>query len=343
MHARPGQPILKVAVPVPLASLFDYLPPVDGPVPAIGSRVLVRFGRRRLVGVVVRHTDRSGVDQDRLQCVEALPDGDRSAVDPGLMDLLEWSWRYYHHAPGEVVSHALPPGLRKVSGRWPEPDEEYQLTASGRQRLADGPGRTPAQWGLLQQMTDGPAGPAHLRQWRDGWRALLRKAMQQQWVEAVMTTAPKLDVEPGPVLNDEQQQAFERVLDDLGRFRCHLLDGVTGSGKTEVYLRLIEEVIRRGRQVLVLVPEIGLTPQLIGRMKQRLGIEPAVSHSALAEGERTSVWERARRGVTPLLLGTRSALFLPLRKPGLIIMDESHDPSFKQLDGFRFSARDIAI
>ena len=343
MHSSSGQSILKVAVPVPLASLFDYLPPVDGPVPPLGARVMVRFGRRRLIGVVVQHADSSQVDPERLHHVEPAPDGERAALDASLIDLLQWAWRYYHHAPGEVVSNALPPTLRKVSGKWPDAEREYRLTTAGRERLEQGAGRAPAQWDLLRQLADAGMGAEALSRWRDGWRPLLRKVMQSGWVEALTAPPPALDVKPGPQLNSEQKQAFDAIGGALGAFHCHLLDGVTGSGKTEVYLRLIEKVIRSGRQVLVLVPEIGLTTQLIDRMTRRLGIPPAVSHSALAEGERTAVWERAQRGATPLMLGTRSALFLPLRAPGLIIMDESHDPSFKQQDGFRFSARDVAV
>jgi primosomal protein N' (replication factor Y) len=126
-------------------------------------------------------------------------------------------------------------------------------------------------------------------------------------------------------------------------FHCHLLDGITGSGKTEVYLQLLSEVLASGRQALALVPEIGLTPQLLRRFRTRLGVAPVVSHSGLSAGERMQAWAAALRGDARLLLGTRSALFLPLREPGLIIMDEAHDPSFKQQDGFRFSAADVAV
>jgi len=130
---------------------------------------------------------------------------------------------------------------------------------------------------------------------------------------------------------------------DLRHFHCHLLDGITGSGKTEVYMRLIEEVLARGRQVLVLVPEIGLTPQLLRRFRQRLGLEPAVIHSGLSQGQRLQAWAAARAGRAHLIVGTRSALFTPMPKVGLIILDEEHDASFKQQDGFRYSARDVAI
>jgi primosomal protein N' (replication factor Y) len=339
----PGQAVLKVAVPVPLAGLFDYLPPADGASPAPGARVLVRFGRRRLVGLVMSEAGDSAVEPDRLQRVERVLDEGRPLFDRHLLELLEWCARYYHHPAGEVVANAIPPALRKSSGLWPEPESVYRLTPSGHERLGEGQGRAPVQWELLELLSNGPQGPDRLREWRGTWRSMMRKAMAAGWVSEEEALPTVLETAPGPELNQEQAAALESIRGDFGRFRCHLLDGVTGSGKTEVYLRLIEEVIRDGRQVLVLVPEIGLTSQLVDRMRRRLGIEPAVSHSGLAEGERARIWERARRGNAPLLLGTRSALFLPMPRPGLIIMDESHDPSFKQQEGFRFSARDVAV
>lgn len=147
----------------------------------------------------------------------------------------------------------------------------------------------------------------------------------------------------GPTLNDEQAAAVDAMGKTLDGFACHLLDGITGSGKTEVYLQLTEQVLGQGRQVLVLVPEIGLTPQLLRRFRDRLGLEPVVSHSGIAAGERARAWTAALRGDARLFIGTRSALFLPLHRPGLIIMDEAHDPSFKQQDGFRYAGADVAV
>ncbi len=343
MSAPPAEVILKVAVPVPLPLLFDYLPAKGGAVAEPGTRVQVRFGQRKLVGVVIAHAQHSEFETARLQRVLRVLDQGRMLLDAELLGLLEWCWRYYKHAPGEVLFNALPPAMRKAGGEWPAPVNQYVLTASGEQRLADGPGRAPAQWELLNELAKGPARAERLRLWRAGWRPLVLKTIENGWVTEESVSAPLLEPMPGPVLNEEQEAALASIRTDLGRFRCHLLDGVTGSGKTEVYLRLIEETIAAGRQVLVLVPEIGLTSQLVDRMRKRLGLEPAVTHSGLSGGERLKVWADAAKANAPLLLGTRSALFLPMPKAGLIIMDESHDPSFKQQDGFRFSARDVAI
>ena len=142
---------------------------------------------------------------------------------------------------------------------------------------------------------------------------------------------------------EEQKLAVDAIKLSRGGFQCHLLDGITGSGKTEVYLQVLEEVLRQGGQALLLVPEIGLTPQLVDRFRERLGFEPVVTHSGLSEGQRLQAWAMARRGLARLVIGTRSALFLPMPDLQMIILDEEHDASFKQQEGFRYSSRDVAV
>ncbi len=282
MNPADRQPVLKVAVPVPLPRLFDYLPPAEGKSPGPGRRVLVSFGRRKLVGVVADAAAFSDVPAHKLQRVKEVLDESEAAVSPELLELLSWCSEYYRHPVGEVISNALPPGLRKPGGRLPgrpEPEE--------------------------------------------GGNSLVPQA--------------------GPELTAEQRTVLDGIQDAMDGFNCHLIDGITGSGKTEIYMRLLGEVLGSGRQALVLVPEIGLTPQLVRRFSERLGLEPVVSHSGIAAGARMRAWAAAMRGDARLLLGTRSALFLPLKDPGLIIMDEAHDSSYKQQEGFRFSARDVAV
>ncbi len=205
------------------------------------------------------------------------------------------------------------------------------------------PGRAKQQYALLEQLESGPVCADELRVWNSGWRRIMPRVLEQGWVMEEPRQWPGLSLRPGPDLTGEQTLALQSIQADLGRFRCHLLDGITGSGKTEIYLKLIEQVLGSGQQVLVLVPEIGLTPQLVRRFSERLGLQPAVYHSGLSDGQRLAAWSAARSGQARLMLGTRSALFMPMDNPGLIIMDESHDASFKQQDGFRFSARDVAI
>jgi primosomal protein N' (replication factor Y) len=167
--------------------------------------------------------------------------------------------------------------------------------------------------------------------------------LEQQWIYSETQQEDGLNPSPGPTLLEEQRLAVEAISHSRGGFQCHLLDGITGSGKTEVYLQLLEEVLREGGQALLLVPEIGLTPQLVNRFRERLGIEPVVTHSSLSEGQRLQAWAMARRGLARLVIGTRSALFLPMTEMQMIILDEEHDASFKQQDGFRYSSRDVAV
>ena len=334
---------LRVALPVPLPQLFDYLPPPTGPRPVAGMRVCVPFGKRRLVGVVVE-TDRvSELPADRLQQAREVLDDGEPLLDPKLLELLRWCWRYYKRAPGDVVTSALPPALRSPGGVLPGPPLNYRLTAAGRARLAEAPGREKVRHAMLAAMASGAVGEAALHGIGSRWRATLNGLLECGWVEAV--PAPPAEPRPvaGPELLPEQDAAVDAIADSFGGFRAHLLDGVTGSGKTEVYMSLLERVLAEGGQGLVLVPEIGLTPQLLRRFSHRLGVQPAVIHSGLSAGERLAAWEDARSGRAALLVGTRSALFTPMPRLRLIVLDEEHDASFKQQDGFRYSARDVAV
>jgi len=217
------------------------------------------------------------------------------------------------------------------------------LTGEGIQRLNEPAGRARVQHQLLQAMANGPVTAETLSVLGNQWRKALQRVQEQGWVLEEPAEPQKPAFAPGPQLTAAQQRAVDTISRDLRHFHCHLLDGITGSGKTEVYMSLILSVLAQGKQALVLVPEIGLTPQLLRRFRNRLGVEPSVIHSGLSKGIRLESWADARAGRAKLLVGTRSALFTPLPKPGLIILDEEHDASFKQQDGFRYSARDIAV
>jgi primosomal protein N' (replication factor Y) len=334
---------LRVALPVPLPNLFDYLPPRSGPPAAPGVRVRVPFGKRRLVGIVMAAGVVSEVNRERLQRVESVLDDGEVLLDEHLQALLRWCWQYYKRAPGDVVTSALPPALRTTGGQLPEAPRVHRITAAGRERLEQPPGRETARYALLEAMSSGPKPDASLRSLASRWRATMDALKEGGMAETVPAPKPVARPRAGPELRPEQRAAVDAIASDLGRFRCHLLDGVTGSGKTEVYMCLLEQVLAGGQQALVLVPEIGLTPQLLRRFEQRLGVEPAVIHSGLAAGERLAAWEAARTGRAPLLVGTRSALFTPMPRLGLIVLDEEHDASFKQQEGFRYSARDVAV
>ncbi len=334
--------ILKVALPVPLPNLFDYLAP-DGPGILEGTRVLAPFGRRKMVGIVVGHADSSDVPQGRLLAVSEVLDDGEPLLDEKLVELLRWCWKYYKHAPGDVIASALPPALRKAKGKLPDPPLRYRLSAAGRERLALPVGRARVQYRMLEAMAERPLAAAELAGIGSQWRKTLAALVNEDWVCSEPVPPVRPQIEPGPELIPEQAKAVELMSAQLEGFSCHLLDGVTGSGKTEVYMHLLEQVLGAGQQALVLVPEIGLTPQLLRRFRNRLGLDPAVIHSGKAAGERLGAWAAARSGRAPLVVGTRSALFTPMPRLGLIILDEEHDASFKQQDGFRYSARDIAV
>lgn len=343
MQPLPPISVLKIALPVPIRQTFDYLGVENMSTPRVGQRAVVLFGRRKMVGVIVEISNNSELPIEKLSRVIEYPDGNQAVLTRETLDLLKWCWRYYKHAPGEVVFSALPPLLRKTGTSIPSPPVAYVLTAAGKQRLGEPAGRIKAQIRLLESIAQGAATELQLRLISPSWRKTLSRLLEQQWVATETLQPPRLNAIAGHKLLDEQTLAVNAIAENLSVFHCHLLDGITGSGKTEVYLCLLEKVLARGGQALLLVPEIGLTPQLVKRFEERLGFEPVVTHSGLSEGQRLQAWAHARNGLARLVIGTRSALFLPMPELQLIILDEEHDASFKQQDGFRFSARDVAV
>ncbi len=336
-------PVLRVALPLPLRQTFDYLDSEDQVVAQAGLRVVVMFGRRKMIGVIVEVADSSELPMDKLSRVLGYPDDGNAVLTAETLELLKWCWRYYKHAPGEVVFNALPPLLRKTGSAIPAAPLCYTLTAEGQQRLKEPVGRIKAQLRMLGLIAEGETTESALRTGSTSWRKTLQSLIEQRWVQVKPQQPARVSAIKGPQLLDEQAQAVESIASGLGDFHCHLLDGITGSGKTEVYLSVLERVLADGGQALLLVPEIGLTPQLVRRFEQRLGFEPVTTHSGLSEGQRLQAWAKARSGLTRLVIGTRSALFLPMPDLQLIILDEEHDASFKQQDGFRYSTRDVAV
>ena len=348
--------IWQVAIDTPLRRVFDYLPPADfanslqapAPAPERGVRVRVPFGRRQLVGILVGTSEASAIAQPKLKSALEILDS-RAVFDPVTFELLCWAAEYYHHPVGEVMAAALPVSLR--SGQPAEYiPESWTLTETGRQRLSDPAGRrAPRQHALLAWLAErGPATadgagadgasefkPAHFKDLaKRGWIAALRAPVEPQAFE----------LRPSEVtLTDAQSGVVAAINASLGRFAAHLLYGVTGSGKTEVYLRAIAAGVAGGGQVLVLVPEIALTPQLVERFRRRFSAGVVVMHSALKASQRRDAWRAAHSGQARIIIGTRSAVFTSLPKLNLIVVDEEHDASYKQHEGFRYSARDLAV
>ena len=312
--------------------------------------MLVPFGRRQEVGLVLRHSRQSSLPVHKIRRCSAALDESPVLFEADLR-LIQFSSDYYHHPIGEVVAAALPAMLRQGKPVYPSV-ETIAITASGeRQDVEALARRAPKQAQLLEQLMDaGGTGieAARLTEELPNWRRAAASLFKKGLIVRTETRSEDFDerlLAPSSdslTLNNDQQQALEslRRSDDFGVF---LIDGVTGSGKTEVYLQRMKDVIDRGKQVLVLAPEIGLTPQLVGRLRDRLGIEPALLHSGLSDIERLAAWRAARSGAARLVVGTRSAIYTPLQNPGLIIVDEEHDHSFKQQEGLRYSARDLAI
>ncbi|WP_349656153.1 primosomal protein N' [Xanthomonas sp. 10-10] len=339
----PTVPTLRVALPVPLPQLFDYLPPAEAPLtePAqVGCRVRVPFGSRELVGVVVEIGQQPSADG--LRPALAWCDQAPLLVDE-LARSLHWLARYTHAPLGEAQASALPGPLRRGEPLADTHAWAWQLTESGRTGAAGlRAGSRPALLAAL--LLTGAVGEEQLDpllpQWRDAARSLAKRGHAERVAVPADAIAPRPGT--GPALNEEQLAAATAIRAHTG-FATYLLDGVTGSGKTEVYLQAIADCLAAGRQALVLVPEIGLTPQTLGRFRARLGVPVHALHSGLSDGERARVWAAAWRGEAKLIVGTRSAVFTPLPNAGLIVIDEEHDGSYKQQDGIRYHARDFAL
>lgn len=336
--------VFRVAVACPLRRLFDYLPPpgTERPPPP-GARVLVPFGPRAMTGVVVETGEGSALPEKRLRPVRAVIDS-RPLFPPALFGALLRAADYWQHPVGEALAAAMPAKIREGESAH---ESETRWRAAGGGEVSDRAFRQRALLDFIAGKGDVSA--------RDVVEAGFDRALLGKLAAAGLVrereAAPPRDFpfetggprESGFQLNRGQHEAVAAIDAADGRFQCFLLDGVTGSGKTEVYLRAMRRQLTAGRQCLVLVPEVGLTPQTVARIQRRFDCPVALLHSGLADGARLQAWRRARAGGVGIVIGTRSAVFTPLARPGLIIVDEEHDLSFKQHDGFRYSARDFAI
>ena len=344
--------IFRVALDTRLRQLFDYLPaglPPGTAAPVIGGRVWVPFGRQRRVGIIMESADSSDVPPARLKPILGVLDAE-PLFDAQALGLLRWASQYYHHPIGQVLASALPKALR-LGAPATAREVRWRVTDAGVAAAAAGePRRAPRQRALLGFLLEHGATSTPVLDERAGpWREAARALSARGWIASTEVTltrpaAPATRRVPGPQLLPEQAAAVDAISAGLGRFGAYVLHGITGSGKTEVYLRLIERMLDGGRRALVLVPEIGLTPQLLTRFRERFELPMAVLHSALTDHERLEAWRDALSGHPRIVLGTRSAVFAPVPDVGVIVVDEEHDASFKQHEGgFRYSARDVAV
>lgn len=341
--------IVTAAVLAPLRQTYDYLSPagVDGSELVPGMRVWVPFGRSNRVAIIMDVRAPAAGDRTDLKAVSAVFD-EGALLGPELLRLARWAAAYYHHPLGEVFGTMLPTWLRRKREIPRLPPVYWRVSAAGARALDDGSVRGERQRAVLETvLAAGIAAPDHFSAFGFDWRAALKRATARGWIE-IPDPPPEparaaVAVAPGPTLNAEQQAAVEAVWQQRETYAAFLLHGVTGSGKTEVYLELIGRVLACGGQALVLVPEIALTQQLVERFRARFGAAVGVLHSGLSERQRVLTWDGSRHGDVSVLIGTRSAVWGNLPQLGLVIVDEEHDGSYKQQDGFRYSARDLAV
>ena len=341
--------IVRVALAVPLPRFFDYLYPPDL-TPIVGGRVLVPFGSQKRVGIVVDLPASSDVAKEKLKPIIDVLDAD-SLFNSTTWDWLAWSANYYRAALGDVLFQALPVKLRNGESAVKNDRTFWRITDLGKQALESGElKRAKKQIEALNLLLTQDLEKGNNEISSAIWSALKGKdyveeiivpTEQKSW-QQTLGDNPLVNLDNRLTLNKQQALAFSQLLFQEG-FNVWLLEGVTGSGKTEIYLQYIEEALKKGKQVLVLVPEIGLTPQTVRRFQARFNVEIDVLHSNLNDTQRLNVWERARTGQSAIVIGTRSVLFTQFSDLGLIILDEEHDGSFKQQDGWRYHARDLGI
>lgn len=335
-----GSIYLEVAVPVPLRRTFHYLPPPGCPLSACtaGLRIEVSFGRQTLIGIILGQTQTSDLSKDKIKAATALID-QTPILPKSVFEICRWAADYYHHPIGEVLHTALPVLLRQgeaANGAY----QKLMPTADNLEVL----GRAPRQRALLTALIESGGMTRSELQAEEFTAAIIKAVVDKEaaaWQSFQEPVPEARTLEIGQHLTPAPEQAS--ALAELQPEGTHLLFGVTGSGKTEVYLQAIAKALLAGKQALVLVPEIGLTPQTIQRFEDRFKVGVVAMHSGLTDRERLAAFRQAATGNASVIIGTRSAIFTPMKSPGLIVIDEEHDASFKQQEGFRYSARDLAV
>ncbi|WP_116326788.1 primosomal protein N' [Klebsiella aerogenes] len=339
--------VAHVALPVPLPRTFDYLLPEGIPVKA-GCRVRVPFGKQERIGIVVSVSERSELPLAELKPVAEALDSE-PVFSSTVWRMLLWAADYYHHPIGDVLFHALPIMLRQGKPASAAPMWYWFATEQGQALDINSLKRSPKQQQALAALRQGKIWRYQVAELEFNEAAL--QALRGKGLAELACEAPAIIdwrtsfAVPGERLrlNTEQATAVGAIHSASDRFSAWLLAGITGSGKTEVYLSVLENVLAQGRQALVMVPEIGLTPQTIARFRQRFNAPVEVLHSGLNDSERLASWLKAKNGEAAIVIGTRSSLFTPFKDLGVIVIDEEHDSSYKQQEGWRYHARDLAV
>ncbi len=335
---------IQVAVPVPLEGLFDYF--CEGEAPLPGCRVQVPFQNRELIGVVWKHNSNPDLEHNKIKKITKIID-QKPVISKQQQLVLEKISKYYQHSLGEVVAASLSGSLSKGSVAELEQEKVYSINANITEIKT--PASAKKQQELIALLSSNPKGMSRKQLSKHNISlATIKALLQKSWIkEKLRQKIPGLikgsHSDSPHQLNSHQKNAVEAVLEKINSFSPVLLQGVTGSGKTEVYLQIIEQVLNQGKQVLLLVPEIGLAPQTVKRVKNRFDCRIAVLHSSMTDKERAQSWLAAKQGLVDIVIGTRSAIFTPLPNLGLMIVDEEHDLSYKQQDSLRYHARDVAV
>ena len=334
---------LQIVIATGLRQEFTYLAPDNAQgqnLPKIGLRVRVPFGRSERVGLIVGLSETTQIELSKLKPITELLD-ETPLLPSELWQLGLWAADYYQHPLGDALMHLLPAKLRQplpnhlIQLNWHIADVEANFGKAKKQQ---------AIWQKLQQLA--PEFNLSQLQAISIKPSQLKPFLDKEWLT---TSYPKPQMvtlqlaQKGLELNLEQSKIVEHLVTAQGAFSCNLLNGVTGSGKTEVYFHAIAHQLEVGKRTLLLVPEIGLTPQLLQRLEQRFNNRVLALHSDLTEHQRLNSWQQAGLGQADIIIGTRSALFTPIPELGLIIIDEEHDQAYKQQEGFRYHGRDLAI
>ncbi|CAM4434714.1 MAG: Primosomal protein N' [Legionellaceae bacterium] len=342
--------ILHIAIETPLRHVFDYLLPESLQKHLIvpGLRVNVPFRKKTKIGVITAITKRDVLPEKPLRQINEVID-EKPILIPNILKLILWACDYYHYSIGECIMSALPVLLRQGMPEKLKIEKIYFITSHGEEALLKQKIRSQQQEMILTTLKQQSMGYTlsqikALTLKHSSLNGLIKKG----WVGiGDITEQPLIDI-PLHVTNElalsaEQSSILNVIPPYLNQFKTFLLYGVTGSGKTEIYLQIIHLILKEKKQALVLIPEIALTPQTIKRFQERFNIPIVALHSGLSDRERLNAWIMAKTGRASIIIGTRSAIFTPLLNPGIIIVDEEHDISFKQQEGFRYSARDLAI
>ncbi|WP_199610863.1 primosomal protein N' [Flocculibacter collagenilyticus] len=356
--------IAKVALPLPLRRLFDYQIPDNITNAKIGQRVVVPYGNQQRVGVIWQLTNESSFEPAKLkyiaECVE-----DCSTFNTQQMQLLNWAAQYFQHPIGEVVFTALPNALKKHKQIQAYISAQYRITALGANTTEDELKRAKKQWQALQHFQQHITfTKAQIKNHNELSTAQIKSLLEKGFIQEEIdlsglnnhsntecassdsnnSVTPKHELLKGNELTLNTEQAIAvTAISQHTQFYPALIDGITGSGKTEVYLQSITPILAQGKQILILLPEIGLTPQTVTRFAQRFEVDVNVWHSGLNDTQRMATWLQAKRPTPSIFIGTRSAIFLPFSQLGMVIVDEEHDASLKQQEGFRYHGRDMAV